>query len=83
MNDHKHGKGILYYKNGTIKYDGDFVNGRKEGNGKYIYEDGNYYIGEWLNNRKNGRGILYKSDGNIIYTGVFINDNHNSKCSIQ
>ena len=45
----KHGKGILYYKNGNIKYEGYFIDDKKEGNGKYIYESGNYYIGEWKN----------------------------------
>ena len=32
------GKGKEYYKNGNIKYYGDFVNGKYEGNGKYIYK---------------------------------------------
>ena len=45
----KNGKGILYYKNGNIKYDGYFIDDKFEGNGKYIYEDGKYYIGEWKN----------------------------------
>ena len=41
----KHGKGIEYYKNGSIKYEGDFVIDKYEGNGKYNWESGNYYIG--------------------------------------
>ena len=49
LNDLGHGKGIIYYKNGTIMYDGNFVNDKAEGDGKYIDEDGNYYIGQWLN----------------------------------
>ena len=40
MNGLKHGKGIIYYKNGNIKYDGDFVKDKYEGNGKYINENG-------------------------------------------
>ena len=39
-----HGKGIKYYKNGNIQYEGDFINGKREGNGKYIYDYGDYYI---------------------------------------
>ena len=39
-----------------IKYEGDFVNDKKEGKGKYIEEDGNYYDGEWANDKKNGKG---------------------------
>ena len=30
------GKGKEYYKNGDIKYEGDFVDGKREGKGKYI-----------------------------------------------
>ena len=70
----KHGKGIYYYKNGNIKYDGDFVNDKYEGNGKYIWEDGQYYIGEWKNGLRNGKGIYYYSNGNIKYEGDWIDD---------
>ena len=41
------GKGIYYYSNGNIKYEGDWVNDDLEGYGKYICEDGEYYIGQW------------------------------------
>ena len=34
FNNLKHGKGIIYYKNGNIKYEGDFINDKREGNGK-------------------------------------------------
>ena len=30
-------------------YEGDWVNDDREGNGKCIYEDGTYYIGEFKN----------------------------------
>ena len=36
-------------------YEGDFVNDKKEGNGKFIWKNGKYYIGEWKNNKKNGK----------------------------
>ena len=50
------GKGKEYYNNDNIKYDGDFINDEYEGNGKYIYESGNYYIGQWLNGKKHEKG---------------------------
>ena len=37
LNGKKHGKGILYYENGKIKYGGEFVNGKMEGKGKLIF----------------------------------------------
>ena len=67
-------KRTIYYKNGSIKYEGDFINDKAEGNGKYIKEDGNYYIGELKNNLKHGKGKLYYKNGNIKYEGDFIND---------
>ena len=33
-----------YYLHVKILYEGDFINGNKEGFGKYILEDSKYYI---------------------------------------
>ena len=44
-NGMRHGKGIYYYKDGKINYDGEYINDTQEGNGKMILEDGEYYIG--------------------------------------
>ena len=41
-------------------------------NGKYIYDDGKYYIGQFRNNIPNGKGIKYYKNGNILYDGDFI-----------
>ena len=67
-------KGKEYYKNGNIRYEGDFINDKFEGNGKYIYEDGDYYIGEWKNDLKHGKGKYYYKNGNIKFESYFIND---------
>ena len=42
-------------------------------NGKYIWEDGKYYIGEFKKNLPHGKGIKYYKNGNILYEGDFIN----------
>ena len=42
-------------------------------NGKYIWDDSKYYIGEFMNNIPNGYGIKYYSNGNILYEGYFMN----------
>ena len=53
---------------------GSFVNGKLEGKGKYIWENGMYFIGQFKNGKKNGKGIIYYKNGNIMYEGDFIND---------
>ena len=52
----RNGKGKEYYKNGDIKYDGDWIDDLPEGTGKYIDADGNYYIGQFKKGVKNGKG---------------------------
>ena len=73
-NNLRNGEGILYNKNGNIKYDGEWANGEMEGNGKYYYENGAYYIGQFKNNLRNGKGILYYKNGNIFYDGEWFNN---------
>ena len=63
-----------YYIIQNIKFEGDFINGKFEGNGKYIWENGEYYIGQWKNGLFHGKGIEYYSNGNIKNEGNWIND---------
>ena len=49
------------------KYNGKYINGR------YIYDDSQYYVGEYKNNIPNGKGVKYNKKGIIIYEGNFIN----------
>jgi len=61
----------MYYKNGSIKYHGYYINDKMEGKGKYIYEYKDcYYVGDFLNDKEHGKGILYyKKDDTIKYEG--------------
>ena len=54
-------------------YDGEFVKDEFEGKAKLIYENGDYYIGEFKDGQSHGKGILYDKNGNILYDGYFIN----------
>ena len=47
-----------------------------EGMGKYIYEDGEYYYGQWKNGFRYGKGIMYYKNGNKKYIGDFINSKY-------
>ena len=73
-NDSGNGRGILFYQNGNIKYEGDFVNGNFEGNGKLYGQSGVYYIGQFKNSEMHGKGIIYSKDGEVKYDGEFINN---------
>lgn len=55
----------IYDSNNGDKYEGDFKNGVKEGNGTFFpliilgimnYMNGDKYEGEWKDNMKNGHG---------------------------
>ncbi len=45
-------EGIIFF----IK--GNFLNGKKHGNGVYHYKTGGKYKGEWIEDRKQGYGIM-------------------------
>ena len=35
-------------------YVGDWIEDKKDGLGKYIWPDGDYYEGEWVDGKRNG-----------------------------
>ena len=39
------------------------MNGKKEGEGKFVFASGNYYDGFWLNGKQDGVGILFNKNG--------------------
>ena len=51
-------------------YEGEYIDGRKEGKGKFWYVDGTVYEGQWRNNEKHGKGKETYSDG-ACYEGEF------------
>ena len=55
-------------------YTGDLKDGKRHGNGKYIYQNGDTYEGMWANDKKEGEGILTYNNDRYTYVGTFIND---------
>ena len=53
------------------KYEGELKDGKKEGYGKFIWTNGEYYIGQWVNDEREGKGILYYNNNKIKYEGEF------------
>ena len=69
-----YGIGKIYLRDGRLKYEGDFVNNKFEGYGKYIFDNGDYYVGEFLNDLQHGKGKLYEKNGSLLFQGEFIKD---------
>ena len=62
------GNGVSQYSDGSV-YQGHYVGGVKQGEGSYTWNNGQKFVGNWLNNVLHGNGILM-ANGNkyeIIY----------------
>lgn len=44
-------------------YEGDWVDDKYDGEGKYFWPDGNMYQGEWVNGERNGQGKMIFANG--------------------
>jgi len=80
------GKGCKVWPDGT-KYTGDFVNGKSNGKGIYIFgkndkNPGTKYMGAFLNGFFHGKGRMEWPNGNI-YTGDFVKGKRTGKGCLQ
>lgn len=41
----------------------------RHGHGKFFYQDGGMYDGQWFKNKMNGFGKLYYQSGKLAYEG--------------
>ena len=57
-------------KNIFIIYEGDFINGKYEGNGTQMCGT-DHYIGQYKNGKREGKGIIYYKKNKIKYEGDF------------
>ena len=67
-----HGYGEFHY-DGSIKYEGEFKNGRMFGQGKYDFHlDDSSYMGTFYNSNMEGTGVMVTPEGRSI---VLMRDN--------
>lgn len=57
-------------------YVGEHANGKKNGQGTYIWDCGDKYVGSWVNDSITGKGTYYWHTGEI-YVGEWYNDKFN------
>ena len=81
----KNGKFKEYYENGNLKYEGNFQDDEYDDeNGKFYFENGEIYIGQFKKGKKNGRGFILDMDGNFLKENIkyendiFINNENES-----
>ncbi|KRX09751.1 Protein kinase-like domain [Pseudocohnilembus persalinus] len=77
-NSYQYQKIMETYEDGSV-YDGDKLNGKRHGQGKFFYADGGHYEGQWNQGRMEGFGILYYPSGNLAYEGQWLDDKFNGK----
>ena len=47
-------------------YEGSYVQGRRQGHGKYTWANGDIYVGNWVNSKRSGQGKkTYKESGKV------------------
>ena len=69
-----------YYYNDNLVYEGEYLNGKRNGKGKeYNYNDNFIYEGEYLNGKRNGKGKEYNFDIELIFEGEYFNGKRNGK----
>ncbi len=81
VNSIRNGEGKYDYLlggNHLYKYEGNYVDGKKSKNGKFIVRDYCEYQGEFDNDEITGKGIKKWNDGRI-YIGEFLNGEMNGK----
>lgn len=61
-----------------LSHVGEWVNGMKNGAGKYTWKDGRMYKGEFRNNKIHGMGMLRTRNGDT-YIGMWADNLQNGK----
>ena len=55
-------------------YVGEFRYNKRNGEGKFVYCNGNIYIGTWKNDMRHGHGVLKFANTGDVYEGLWKND---------
>jgi antitoxin component YwqK of YwqJK toxin-antitoxin module len=72
------GNGKEYDFDGNLIYEGEYLNGVKNGKGKEYLNGEIKYEGEYLNGVRNGKGKEFKYN-RLIFEGEYLNGKRNGK----
>ena len=81
----KNGKGYIleFIDSNTLKFEGEYLNGDKNGKGKEYDLFGNLeFEGEYLNGKRNGKGKEYFFDGKLKFEGNILMERDGQELSM-
>ena len=65
---------------GKLRFEGEYLNGKRNGKGKEYYCNGLLkFEGDYLNGKRNGKGKEYDNNDILIFEGEYLNGNKNGK----
>ena len=65
-------KVMAYYEDGTVRYEGEFANGKRDGYWAYWYEDGKMWSeGYFKNDLRDGFGTTWHKNGQKHFEGSY------------
>ena len=62
-----------------LSFEGEYVNGERNGKGKDYFCGELIFEGEYLNGKRNGKGKEYDLDGQLLFEGEYLNGEINGK----
>ncbi len=74
VNGIRHGYGTYYYQASGSRYEGQWKDGKKHGNGIYYWKSGNHKEGQYINGKEEGEHYYFKA-GQQTTTTVWIYKN--------
>ena len=76
----KNGKGsIKEYRYGLLFFQGEYLNGERNGKGSEYYNGKLRFEGEYLNGKRNGKGKEYNEYGKLDFEGEYLDGKKNGK----
>jgi len=79
VDDLQHGFGKETWENGTIKFEGEYIQGKKCGRGRYEWSDGSFYEGDFMDSMFHGYGVYYFAESEKTYEGQFAENQFEGK----